>query len=464
MNKALTDRVTELEKRLSDLGNHPEPAAPAPPAAKEAPASPNASPPAATGTRPASEQPSAPDQSKEKNTKNILEVRWDKGLRMESKDGKFRLKIGGRIYADVATFNAPHYWVLGGDSINEHDGTEISRLRIDISGDIYEDFLFKVETDFAGDSVHLTDAYVGVRNLPYVGMVRAGQFNEPMGLEALTSSRFMTFMERSMATQAFIPYRSRGLGVSNAFFNKRITASLGVFNGGIDRDNYWSYAGRITGLPWYAKEGRRLLHLGMAYARKNPESDYYFRARPGSNQANYHLDTGELPVDNMNIFSAEAALVAGPFSLQGEYIYADVSFMPEHRSVTLFGLKDAFKLNDRHFDGFYVQASCFLTGEHRAYDPVNGCFERVSPKKNLRLRGGGWGAVELAVRYDALDLNNYNVRSGVVGGQGRNWTAGINWYLNPNMRVMLNYVRADIEQWEYDGPIDIFQARFQADF
>ena len=465
MNKVLADRVADLEKRISAMGKSQD-ATPAAPPADSAPA------PAAQESAPAPEQAStapaaaakAEDKEKEKDKGHLLEVRWDKGLRLESQDGKFRLKLGGRVYFDAATFRAPDYWFLGGDRIDEHDGMEVSRLRMTLSGEVYEDFLFKIETDFAGDEVQLTDAFVGVRNLPYAGTVRAGQFSEPLGLEALTSSRFITFMERSMATQAFIPYRSLGLGVSNAFFDKRMTASLGVFNGGIDRDNFWSFTGRLTGLPWYENKGRRLLHLGLGFAHRNPESDYDFRARPGSNQANEHMNTGELPVDNLNTWSAETALVVGPFSLQGEYLRTDASFMPENRHLTFFGLRDAYKLDDRHFDGYYVQASCFLTGEHRMYDPSTGAFDRVIPRKNVRLKGGGWGALELALRYDTLDLDEFDVRSGVRGGTGRNWTAGLNWYLNPNMRIMLNYVHASVDQWEYDGGLDIFQARFQADF
>ncbi|RPJ81091.1 MAG: porin, partial [Acidobacteria bacterium] len=49
----------------------------------------------------------------------------------------------------------------------------------------------------------------------------------------------------------------------------------------------------------------------------------------------------------------------------------------------------------------------------------------------------------------------------IQGGELKDWTAGLNWYLNPNTRIMWNYVRADLEN---RGTADIFQMRFQIDF
>ena len=46
-------------------------------------------------------------------------------------------------------------------------------------------------------------------------------------------------------------------------------------------------------------------------------------------------------------------------------------------------------------------------------------------------------------------------------------TLGVNWYLNPNTRVMLNYVKADPtldSDGDSDGDADLFGMRFQIDF
>jgi phosphate-selective porin OprO/OprP len=130
---------------------------------------------------------------------------------------------------------------------------------------------------------------------------------------------------------------------------------------------------------------------------------------------------------------------------------------------------------DVDFWGVYVEASWFLTGEHKNYELGKGRFGRVKPKANFDPADGGWGAWEIAARYSYLDLDDRNIEGGVL------WdvTAGLNWYLYPNFRWMLNYVHGDVRQrgvYVFDdddvllgrvgisGGADIIQTRFQVDF
>jgi len=68
----------------------------------------------------------------------------------------------------------------------------------------------------------------------------------------------------------------------------------------------------------------------------------------------------------------------------------------------------------------------------------------------------------LAARYSTVDLTDKDVK----GGEQYNITAGLNWHLNPNSRIMFNYVYADLENRAdvKDDDINIFQVRFQVNF
>ena len=112
------------------------------------------------------------------------------------------------------------------------------------------------------------------------------------------------------------------------------------------------------------------------------------------------------------------------------------------------------------FDGYYLYASFFLTGEHRPYQKSSGTFTRLKPKNNFSMSGQGWGAWEVVARYSSLDLND----NGIDGGQLDDYTVGINWYLNPQVRAMFNYVYANSDGGALDGDAHIFQSRIQYDF
>jgi phosphate-selective porin OprO/OprP len=191
--------------------------------------------------------------------------------------------------------------------------------------------------------------------------------------------------------------------------------------------------------------------VGAAYSARNIDGNTRFRARPEAHLAPRFIDTGNLYSGTYHLYGLEAAAVWGPFSIQGEYMYVDDI--------------ENILVGDQSFDGYYVQASYFLTGEHRSYKQSGGVWDKIKPNRNFSLRTGeerGWGAWELAARYSTIDLDTQYSFPG--GGNEDNLTLGLNWYLNPNVRVMFNYVNADIDHPLYDGDLDIFQTRFQLAF
>jgi phosphate-selective porin OprO/OprP len=389
-------------------------------------------------------------------------VYWDKGLHIEDAKDRFRLKIGGKIMFDVGSTDADDELKA---AFSDLDGSEADFriLSVTVSGTVYDTLEFRAEIDFAHVR-EIKDNWIRLTKPPLLQPFRFGHMKEPFSLERSTSLTNVTFMEPSLPGRALGLGRNIGIRYDRALLGDRMTLALGgFFNTGsledageaIDRiseANGYNLTGRVTGLPWYEEEGGRLLHLGLSYSHGVREDDdegdqVRFRTRPETRLTDERLvDTGNFFADIVNRINAEAAIVSGPLSVQGEGFYA---------------FTDADDKGDPQFWGFYLYGSYFLTGENRNYKTSEGVFSRIKPHNTFRPLSGGWGAWELGLRLSYVDLNGEKID----GGQETNFTAGLNWYLTPHARIMFNYIRALVEDRVDreidDGRANIFQARFQ---
>ena len=402
--------------------------------------------------------------------------------------GRPSLRVGGRIMLDWAEFDQPRINPdPGGAGDNGlpygdwQDGVEFRRARMFLEGEAFNVIDYKIAFDFAdtdstddGDLLQSTafkDVYVTVNELPLLGHVRVGHFKEPFGLEQLTSTKYGTFIERSVNDDgAIVPGRRIGLMAFDHTDNQRLTWAIGAFrseldNGGEPPRRFSDNGGtsvttRCSFLPWYdeATEGRGLFHVGLAFSHRDiDDGTYRFSAHPESHIAPEVVDTADITgTQSVQLYGAEAALVYGPFSMQSEYFHANV-IRPG--------------LVAPSFNGCYVYFSYLLSGENRNYDRATGSFRRVKPFENFfRVRTAegdvamGKGAWEIGYRYSYLDLNSGGVYGGLVG----NHTLGLNWYFNPYTRLMLNYV--DNTSTSGDPAVvpvttqHIFETRVQIDF
>ena len=381
-------------------------------------------------------------------------VYWKEGLNFDTNNKNFKLKIGGRVHQDWGWFREDNEIE---DTIGRQvDGAEFRRARIYLSGTIYNNIDFKMEYDFAaGGRPSFTDVFVELKEIPVAGNFRVGHFKEPFSLEELTSSNYITFMERSLPN-VFAPARNTGMMLHNTLADKRMTWAAGVFRNANDfgdsegdetTEGGYSFSGRLTGLPWYEEEGRKLLHAGIGYSYQNAfKNEIHYKQKPEMAMADRFVDTGAIAAEATHLFGPELALVYGPLSLQTEYQFANVDLEEGGSS-------------DPSFSGFYVYGSYFLTGENRRYSTKSGSFDMVKPKKNFKW-GESLGAIELAARYSALDLADEDIS----GGRLQDTTVGVNWYLNPNMRIMLNYVHSEADVRGVDGSADLVGMRFQVFF
>ncbi len=327
------------------------------------------------------------------------------------------IKFGGRIMYDMAVWEN-----TTNDIATQMSGTEFRRVRFYNSGKIYGNIKYKLQLDFAGGRIAFKDVWMELNKLPIKGALRVGHFKEPLRLEALTSSKYITFMERSLPIAMSVKRNSGAMYY--ATFGEKLSLQTGVFRDGDafgnDKEsaNNVNLTSRITYLA--INDGNKLLHLGVANSiRKNAEKTYGFSTRAENHLGNKLTSVSFDNVDETNILGGEFAYVNGSLFLQGEYLQTTVS-----------------GINETELSSYYGQISYFLTGERRTYKNSLSGFGSVKPNNNYG--ENGWGAIELAVRLSSMDLTTANA------GTLEDITVGINWYLNPNTRVMFNYVMGEM--------------------
>jgi phosphate-selective porin OprO/OprP len=402
----------------------------------------------------------------EKPAKHPLTAYWDNGLRLKSDDNVFKIKFGGRILNDWAVVSTDDAVKDAFSDIPVNgSGTEMRQARFYMAGVIYDRFTFNAEYDFAGTDADFTDVWIGIKNVPWLGEVRLGHQKEPFSLERLNSIKYTTFIERALPV-VFAPGRNTGIKFHQSTADKRMGWGVGIYkevktSDGFDDMNNHNITARFTCAPWMEDNGEQLLHLGLGYSHKFSDKDqgYRYRMFPESHPGTvYTVDTGAFGnVTDVDLVNPEIALVLGPLSIQSEYVGAYLE-------------REAGKNLD--FSGYYVFCSYFLTGEHRQYvsGEAGGEFGRINPRSPFTLGGSGWGSWQLALRYSSVDLNDCEIN----GGEEDNFTAGMNWYLNANLRLSLNYIRAELSdrtrvidgqtfQLDDDG-MDTVLMRCQMDF
>jgi phosphate-selective porin OprO/OprP len=374
------------------------------------------------------------------------------------------------VWTDQDTANRDRYGEIG-------DGAFFRRARFGLFGELYKTIEYRTEWDFASDArPRFLDNWLAFTDLPVVKNIIVGHFFEPFSLERYTPNRFITFAERAL-TDAFAPARNMGVMFYGDEFNERLTWAIGGFRSGSDDfgDDVSvnsGYAGTVhsTFLPWYREDSEyslRMLHLGISGSYRTPGDDPVRFGTPPSVRLRQQdvasiprfVDTGDImDASHFMQYGYEAAWVHGPFSVQGELIDTVVNR----------------RLNDNpRFRSAYVYGSVFLTGESRSYSPSTilgrfreGIFQRVKPYTNFldRTTGNLWsglGAVELAVRWSYIDLNDGAIR----GGYMEEMTYGLNWYLNPYTKIIFNYVRPSVkDELREKSAANMYLMRFQFEY
>ena len=370
-------------------------------------------------------------QSVEVRSTRAVQFNWAPTL--SEPTGAFTFKPRGVIDVEAVAFRERR----GGYDYNS--GTGFRRARIGLEGTAFNAFAYRLEVDFAGNAVGITDANLQYTKIPK-WLFTIGQHKAPFGLESNNSDNYNMFIERGMFTNAFGTVGAeRRIGVSATYAPKETLAfSAGVFG---DNESVSRSAGTaITNTPSESRgvnarttweplfEAGKIVHLGLSgFYRTNLKTGDVANAVRLSDRPNVRVDNGNIAdsgvvpgVRSLTYAGAEAAAVFGPLTLAGE-----AGRLWLNRPT----------LGNTRATGFYGYAAYALTGETRGFRGGN--FDRLRPFKELGK--DGLGAFELALRYDQLDLGNTPILAR-VGNEAKTYTFGLNWYFNPYAKLLVNLI------------------------
>lgn len=404
-----------------------------------------------------------------------------------------QIKLSGFFHLDSGYFHQDDNSL---DTLGDiQDGVGFRRARLQALGKVTEQTAFSIEFDFAiAGRPSFMDVWVEQQNLPLLGNLRIGQFRTPQSLDSWTGIKQLTFLERSAPFQAFDPFRRVGIMAWDNSRDENWLWAYGLFKTGgfgnapigdnrfaadIGDDGGYSGSGRLVRTLFYDEpsDGRYVWAIGghgdYSINTGSTSSPQFYRAvtipeffvgdpaAPGLVTAGtpFFLDTGRIAAKDFQFAGVDHLLSWGPFHTEAEWMFTTVN------------PTDGPQLC---YQGAYVQAGYFLTGENLHFNRQMGAFDKLTPFTNFFGLGrqctiGGWGAWEVAARWSYLDLSDDNAvvlpdsvaRPGILNES----TVGLNWYWNPNVKLQANWIHAMLDtNANGDSNTDIFATRCQMQF
>jgi len=398
-----------------------------------------------------------------------------------SADGRSSLAVRAVVQADAAHYSQDDAGSLANDfrrgsvgatpnrenngARDLSDGFYFRRARFGVEGVIARDFNYRLLLELAGAGTEgptrINDAWISYTGFaPFA--IQVGAFSPAANMEDSTAPDDSLFIERATPSEL-----SRALGgadgrtaIAVRGSGSRWMSSLAftgrTVNDAEVNDTQSAFVGRAAFLV--LTDANFNFHLGASATYVLHPADQgtdatgvrygiRFRDRPELRVDSTRLiDTSTIDADHAYALGAE---MAGNW--KGWYLQAENFWYGINRGVTS-------ALGNPKFNGYYVQTSWLLTGESHRYNMATGSYQSPRPFQPFS-KQGGFGAWELALRYSNTDLNHEQgiegfapAASGIRGGQQAIWTVGVNWYVNPNLRFLLNYLRVDVDRLNPAAP------------
>ena len=350
------------------------------------------------------------------------------------------------------------------------NGAYFRRARFGFEGTFDRDFNYRIMLELGGGGTEgptrINDAWLNYSALaPFT--VQVGAFSAPASLSDGTSPEDSLFSERPTVAEVSRTFAGADgrIGFGARYDATRgmwaITATTRTVNDPEVFDSQFAVVGRTSWLVASsdAFDNGYNVHVGASgsYIIEAPDAGrtagaarYALRLRDRPEirvDSTRLIDTGPIDAAHASVVGVELASNWRNFFLQGEHFWFD------------FAGNAPVTSKDLSFKGWYVEGSWVMTGESRRYNVRSGSFQNPRPAISFSPTQAGWGAWELAARFSHMDLDDHAGRpgeplqaGGVRGGTQSIRSVGLNGYLTPNVKVMLNFLDISVRRLNPAGP------------
>ena len=369
------------------------------------------------------------------------------GFSFASEDGANVIRFRGNLAFDGR-------WFMDRITPESADTFLLRKVRPIIEGTIDNDYDFRFTPEFGGGKSTILEAFMTARIAPWLA-VQGGKFKGPVGLERLQPDQYNRFMELGLPS-ALVPNRDVGVEIGGDFLGGTFGYAVGEFVGVADGTSADSNANpdadsndgkkdteaRLFAQPFVNSGNSALRGLGFGIAGthvntvgsptntlltsyKTTSQNTFFSYRSGT--------TATYADGNRTRWTPQAYYYVGPFGALAEYVVSEQEVSRQLSATS----KRSGRIDN---SAYQVLLSYFLTGEKATYNSF-------TPKSTFHLGSRGWGAWEIAARYAELKIDADAFTGGSESFADPNTSArraravgvGINWWLNANVKWVLNY-------------------------
>jgi phosphate-selective porin OprO/OprP len=232
----------------------------------------------------------------------------------------------------------------------------------------------------------------------------------------------------------FSKWNNSYLVVGGVHFNDVENLEVSTYSQDINKANGTDEGYSLTGKAVFRpiNKDNKLIHVGVSASYRTPKTSWEFpntyrvslRDMTSISRKKF-LDSDDIPNVESNI------LLGGELAAS----YKNIKFTSEYL-LTKINRKEGFE--NYQASGLFASVSYLVFGGNYNYNNEEGEFSQVT-------RGKEWGDIEVALRFDYIDLNDTKAK--IMGGSANGYTAGITYHVNPNVKFMVNYSYIDHDRY-----------------